>query len=100
MDKNLLKVSGRVQASLLDPDEKHLFILPYNCQFFKLLIGYFHDKKLHGGIRITHSIVRQKFLVVKAKRMIRSYINKCNICIRYRADTVAQKMGILPAALN
>ena len=25
------------------------------------------------------------------------YINNCNICRRYRADTVAQKMGILPA---
>ena len=40
---------------------------------------------------------RQKFWVVKAKRMIRSYINNCNTCRRYRADTVAQKMGILPA---
>ena len=97
MDKNLLKVGGRVQASLLDPDEKHSFILPYNCHFSELLIGYFHEKKLHSGIRMAHSTVRQKFWVIKAKRMIRSYINNCNIYHRYRADTVAQKMVILPA---
>ena len=79
------------------PNEKHPLILPYNCQFSKLLIGYYHDKKLHSGIRLTHSIIRQNFWIIKSKRMIRSYINNCNICRRYRADTVVQKMGILPA---
>ena len=61
MDKNLLKVGVRVQASLLDPDEKPPFILPYNCQFSKLLIGYFHEKKLYDGIRLTHSTVGKSF---------------------------------------
>ena len=30
--------------------------------------------------------------------MIKSYINKCNTCIRYRANRLNQKMGILPSS--
>ena len=57
----------------------------------------FNEKKLHTGIRQTHSTVRQKFWIIKTRRRIRSYMNSCNICRRYRTDTVAQKMGILLA---
>ena len=92
IENNLLRVDGRVQASLLDPDEKHALILPFNCKFSKLIIGYCHEKKLHNGIRLTHSSVRREFWIIKSRNMIRSYIHKRNTCIRYKANRLNQKM--------
>ena len=97
LQDNLLRVGGRVQASLLDPDEKHPIILPFKCKLSNLVIKFCHEKKLHAGIRLTYSTVRQEFWIVKGRNMVKAYINKCNTCIRYRASTLSQKMGILPS---
>ena len=97
LQNDLLRVGGRVQAFLLHPDEKHPIILPFNCKFSKLVVKFCHEKKLHAGIRLTHSTVRQEFWIVKGRNMVKTQINKCNTCIRYRASTLSQKMGILPS---
>ena len=64
LQDNLLRVGGRVQASLLDPDEKHPIILPFKCKLSNLVIKFCHEKKLHAGIRLTYSTVRQEFWIV------------------------------------
>ena len=55
-------------------------------------------RNLHSGIRLTHSLVRREFWIIKSRNMIRSYLNKCNIRIRYRENKLNQKMGILPTS--
>ena len=96
-DQNLLRLGGRIHLSLLDYDQKHPWILPSKCSFSKLLVDFCHDKTLRGGVRLTLSTLRQEFWVIKARNLVRCRIHKCNTCIRYRANKLNQKMGILPS---
>ena len=83
---------------MLDHDQKHPWILPYQGQFSKLLVEHYHKSMLHGGVRLTLSTLRQEFWVVKARNLVRSCVHKCNICRRYGSNLAIQKMGILPAS--
>ena len=40
IENNLLRVGGHLQASLLDPDEKHPLILPFNCKVNNWLLPW------------------------------------------------------------
>ena len=93
---NLLRVGGRLQNSLLDYDEKHPLILSYNSKFSKLLVQYYHVRNLQGGIKLTLSSLRQTFWIIKGRSLVKSLINKCHSCLRYRASQSYQKMGVLP----
>lgn len=97
LDDGLLRLGGRIHNSLLSYDQKHPLILPFDCQFSKLLAIRYHLKTIHGGVRLTLSTLRQESWIIKCRILVRNCIHKCHDCIRYRADPSNQKMGILPA---
>ena len=96
LEDNLLRVGGRIQNSLLNHEQKHSLIVPKDCAFLKLLIRYYHQKTLHGGVTLTLATLRQEFWLINGRNLVRSYIFKCHECIRYKANLNSQKMGILP----
>lgn len=97
-EDGLLRVGGRLQNSELPYNQKHPILLPYNHHVTSLIIQDAHLKTLHGGNKLTLAYLRQRYWIISGKRKVKSLINKCVRCIRYKADTNSQKMGILPKA--
>lgn len=92
----VIRVGGRLHNSQLSYDKKHPIILPYDHYVTSLIIRDAHLKTLHGGNKLTLAYVRQKYWIISGKRKVKSLINKCVKCIRYKGTTACQKMGTLP----
>ena len=75
-------------------EQKHPVIIPKNCVLSELLIKYFHQKTLHGGITLTLATLRQEFWLINGRNLVRSYTFKCHECIRCKANLVKQIIGI------
>lgn len=92
----LLRITGRLQFSVLNWDEKHPMILPKDDPFTKLIIDAHHRRVLHGGTQLTLSSIRRRFWIVGGRSPVRSFIHQCIVCARQRAKTSQQMMGQLP----
>lgn len=60
----LLRISGRLYFSQLNPVEQQPFILPRASRLTTLIIEHYHRKTLHGGPQLTLSTIRQKFWII------------------------------------
>ena len=62
VDKDgLTRVGGRLQAAVLDYDQKHQVILPPKCHLSELIFQHEHIRLLHGGPQLMHASLRQSF---------------------------------------
>lgn len=94
----LLRVGGRLQNSLLDPDAKNPLILPRESELTTLIIRHTHQATLHGGTQVTLATIRQTYSIIGGRTPIRSFILRCVKCSRQRAITAQQLMGQLPSS--
>lgn len=98
LDTNeILRVGGRLTYSEMKFEEKHPVILPREHKLTELLILRAHQDSLHGGIQITLAQLRRSCWILRARKTIRSVIDKCVICQRVRGQTATQLMADLPA---
>ena len=77
----LIRVGGRIHHSLLDYNEKHPVILPYDSHLTNLVIARYHFFTLHGGKQLVIFHLRQKFWITKVKLAVKTYISRCTKCI-------------------
>ncbi|XP_075157897.1 uncharacterized protein LOC142231164 [Haematobia irritans] len=95
--EGVLRICGRLAASpSLTYNERHPVILPYNCQFSRLLVRFIHEISLHGGNQLVLRLIRVQFWIPKVKNLIKSTINKCKPCILYKRRCQSQLMAALP----
>ena len=98
LDKEgLLRVGGRLQNSTLSESEKHQVILPINHHVTRLLIEKADRDTLHGGPALVLSTTFCEFWIVRARNTVRRIIRNCGRCVPFRARTLEQLMGPLPA---
>jgi hypothetical protein len=66
LDKDgLIRVGGRLEASVLDYYQKHQVILPHKCHQSELIVQHEHTRLLHGGPQLMYSSLHQRFWMVK-----------------------------------
>lgn len=94
--EGLLRVSGRLQQSLLTDDAKHPYIIPKDSPFTQLVISDAHSRTLHGGTQMTLAYLRQTYWIVGGRVAVKSFILKCIKCTRFRQQRAQQLMGQLP----
>ena len=64
-DNYIIGSCGRLEATKgLTYDEKHPMILPYNCQFSRLLIRFIHEISLHGRNKLVLRLLRSLFWIL------------------------------------
>ncbi|KFM72455.1 hypothetical protein X975_09128, partial [Stegodyphus mimosarum] len=51
---------------------------------------------LHAGPTVLDHISKQNYSIIGAKKLIKSFAVKYVLCIRYKANTSTQVLGILP----
>lgn len=94
----VLRIGGRLQNLVFGYSKKHPIIIPYECQMAKAIIHDAHLRTMHGGNQSTLVQIRNEFWILSAKRAVKTYINGCVTCHRFRSDNSSQLMGSLPAA--
>lgn len=96
--EGVLRVGGRLKHSLLEYDERHPIILPRSSALTKLIVKSCHLRTLYGGVQQTLGLIRQRFWIPQGRRIVRGFIHQCVICLRWRAASPTQMMGVLPPA--
>lgn len=96
--EGLIRVGGRLEASPLDYDSKHQWLIPYNDPIAKLLFEMIHKDNKHCGTQTLLGIVRQRFWPIKGKVMARATIHRCTTCSKAKPALFHQIMGNLPSA--
>ncbi|RLU19024.1 hypothetical protein DMN91_009382 [Ooceraea biroi] len=93
----ILRVGGRLRNSLLEPEAKHPVLLPRNSRLSTLILDDIHQRTLHGGVQVMLATLRQRFWILGGRTPVAAFARRCARCARYRASTVRQLMGQLPA---
>ncbi|XP_075147420.1 uncharacterized protein LOC142221551 [Haematobia irritans] len=97
LDKDgIIRANGRLACSSLTYNEKFPIVLPYSCQFSRLLIHFTHVLSLHGGNQLIVRLIRSQFWIPKLKNLAKTIINKCKVCTIYKRKTKSQIMAALP----
>lgn len=97
LNDGIVRVGGRLTNSDESYDAKHPILLPGNDHVVEMLIRYYHWKCLHTGPGLLTSVLRAKYWILSARRVIRSIVTKCNVCFRYKPKPGFPIMGNLPA---
>ncbi|XP_046976652.1 uncharacterized protein LOC124542811 [Vanessa cardui] len=95
-EDGILRVGGRLRHSDLQDHWKHPIILGDKSILTSLIVADAHMKTLHGGVQLMLTYLQNRFWIIKAKGLVKSYIYKCLICARYNAIPRTQLMGDLP----
>ncbi|GFV73829.1 integrase catalytic domain-containing protein [Trichonephila clavipes] len=96
-DDDNIRVKTRITERKDIPSFLAPYLLPANCTFTKLLIESVHKKNCHPGVQILQCILRERFWICKSCRTIRSVVNKCTKCRRYKAEPMLCEPTPLPA---
>uniref|UniRef100_W8AH72 Peptidase A2 domain-containing protein n=1 Tax=Ceratitis capitata TaxID=7213 RepID=W8AH72_CERCA len=68
LDKNgVMRVGGRLALASLSYNERYPTILPYNCQFSRLLVKFSHLISLHGGNQLMLRLMRSEYWILRLK---------------------------------
>ncbi|XP_029172429.1 uncharacterized protein LOC114941586 [Nylanderia fulva] len=92
---DLIRVGGRLRHSELAEKTKHPIVLASHS-LVSSLIRHIHLQALHAGSRLTLSILREDFWLIRARQTIRSVLYHCIACTRENAKIIPELMGDLP----
>jgi len=96
VDKDgLIRVGGRLQAAVIDYDQKHQVILPPKCHLSELIVQHENIRLLYGGPQLMHSSLCQCFWITKERMLCRKTVHSCVKCFRMQAASASQLMGNL-----
>lgn len=68
----ILKVGGRLTNTDVDQDRQHWIIIPRGVLAY-LLVADTHRRCLHGGIQQMLQFLRQRFWLIDAGALVKSY---------------------------
>ncbi|XP_014288043.1 uncharacterized protein [Halyomorpha halys] len=77
---------------------KHPILLPRRAPLSSLIIDFIHSNHFHAGPALTLALLRGKYWIPTAAKLIRGRINRCVHCRIQRAKPIAPIMAPLPRA--
>ncbi|GFS71934.1 integrase catalytic domain-containing protein [Trichonephila clavipes] len=90
----------RVKSKITERNDESSFLYPIllhdKCEFTKLLIRSIHKKNCHAGIQIMQSLIRERFWIIRARKTIKSILNECFICARFKVKSLSSGPSPLP----
>jgi hypothetical protein len=61
-----------------------------------LLVDHYHKRHLHAGPELLMCLLRQRFWILAARRIIRHCVHMCNTCFRSKPRAIFPLMADLP----
>ncbi|GFX04413.1 integrase catalytic domain-containing protein [Trichonephila clavipes] len=93
---NILRVKSKITERNDESSFLYPILLPDKCEFTKLLIKSIHKKNCHAGIQIMQSLIRERFWIIRARKTIKSILNECFICARFKVKSLSSGPSPLP----
>ena len=94
-DRDILRVGGRVDPTLVSYDDKRPALLPHDHHLSTLIIRDAHES-CHSGVAATVAKIRRKYWIIKAHRIAKVIKHRCTTCRRLEAKVETQLMAALP----
>ncbi|GFY51005.1 integrase_H2C2 domain-containing protein [Trichonephila inaurata madagascariensis] len=94
-EDGLLRIRTKLADSYEKEDFKFPFLLPASDVVVKL-IREERVKAMHAGSSILLARLREKFWIIRAKRLVKRVLSECVICKRYKAKHVEVPFALLP----
>ena len=86
MDDNaVLRCRTHVRNSSVIESGKIPILLPSKHVYSDLIIKEYHNKALHGGIRDTLNLLRQRYWVLRGREKVKCVIHTCLVCKKLKA---------------
>ncbi|GFT47814.1 integrase catalytic domain-containing protein [Trichonephila clavipes] len=95
-NNNILRVKSKITERNDESSFLYPILLPDKCEFTKLLIRSIHKKNCHAGIQIMQSLIRERFWIIRARKTIKSILNECFICARFKVKSLSSGPSPLP----
>lgn len=95
-ERGLIRVGGRLQESSLPDLAKHPILLPHGAHYSALVVDHIHNFNFHAGTTLCLSLLRSKYWILRATRLIRGRIHRCVPCRLIKAKPLAPVMAPLP----
>lgn len=96
-DNELIRVGGRLNRADIPFDAKHQILMPNKHPITLHLIKEKHEECMHGGAKLTETVLRQKYWVPQCKRTIKTILKNCADCVHVNPKPMVQYMGDLPS---
>ena len=96
-NEGLLRVGGRLQESTLPYQTLHQMILPSNHHITHLVVSAEHIRFHHAGPQLLIASLRKKYWIPRIRNFVRTVINQCITCYRFKAQATQQLMVELPS---
>ncbi|GFU57408.1 integrase catalytic domain-containing protein [Trichonephila clavipes] len=93
---NILRVKSKITERNDESSFLYPILLPDKCEFTKLLIRSIHKKNCHAGIQRMQSLIRERFWIIRARKTIKSILNECFICARFKVKSLSSGPSPLP----
>lgn len=95
--ENLMRVGGRLDASIYSYEKKHPILLHARHRLTKLYFEKEHINAMHAGPQLLLATVREVVWPVGGRLLARRTVNNCVRCRRLRGKLLCPKMGELPS---
>ncbi|XP_035226814.1 uncharacterized protein LOC118199123 [Stegodyphus dumicola] len=95
--EGLICLGGRLQNSEFQFQEKQPWIIPKKSRFTELLIKREHENLLHAGVSDTLTQTREKYWIIRGRQAVKSCLNNCFVCRKFKAKRGTQVTAPLPA---
>ncbi|XP_035233483.1 uncharacterized protein LOC118205299 [Stegodyphus dumicola] len=92
----ILRVGGRLQNAGLSYNQTYPAILSEKSHLTDHIIKDCHETQRHAGVAETLTEVREKVWILKGQQRVKSNINKCVVCYRFKAKQLSQDIAPLP----
>lgn len=94
-DRDILRVGGRVDPTLVSYDDKRPALLPHDHHLSTLIIRNAHES-CHSSVAATVAKIRRKYWIIKAHRIAKVIKHRCTTCRKLEAKVETQLMAALP----
>ena len=93
----LIRVGGRLNRAILQPDQKNPILLPREGKISELIVRATHVTKAgHSGREHTLAAVRETYWIPKCRRLLNRVLKNCVTCRRTNWRHTRQRQADLP----
>lgn len=92
----IIRAGGRISNAPVSFSEKHPVMLSAKCHIATLLCRHYHQLSGHAGLTLSLSLLRQKYLIIHVRSLMKSIIHNCVHCARWNPKKLQPIMGDLP----
>lgn len=96
-EKGILRVGGRIDSSTYQYDKRHPILLHSSHYLTKLILQKEHLRLMHAGPQHLLASVREHYWPIGGRALARRTARECVKCRRFKARTMENIMGNLPA---